>query len=55
MLSYIDSDVVPGKFPWIEVQPVVWDFYLVAVDDLLLEDTVPVPQAVTPGRVVERG
>ena len=49
----IDGDIVAGKLPGVEVEPVVWHLDLVAVDDLLLEDTVAVPEAVTPGRVVE--
>lgn len=43
-----------GELPGVEVQPVVGHFDLVAVDDLLLENTVAVAQAVAPGRVVER-
>ena len=41
--------------PRIKVKPVVWDLDLVSVDDLLLEDTVAVTQAVAPGRIVQRG
>lgn len=49
----IDSDIVTRELPGVEVEPVVWHLDLVSVDDLLLEDTVAVPEAVTPGRVVE--
>lgn len=49
----INSDIVARELPGVEVEPVVWHLDLVAVDDLLLEDTVAVPEAVTPGRVVE--
>lgn len=44
-----------GELPRVEVQPVVGDFNLVAVNDFLLENTVAVSQTVTPGREVERG
>lgn len=40
--TYIDRHVVPGKFPGVEVKPVVRNLHLVAVDDLLLENTVAV-------------
>ena len=49
----IDGDIVTRELPGVEVEPVVWHLDLVAVDDFLLEDTVAVPEAVTPGRVVE--
>ena len=42
-----------GKLPGVEVEPVIGHFHLVSVDDLLLEDSVPVPKAVAPSRVVE--
>ena len=34
------GDVVPWKLPRVEVKPVIWDFDLIAVDDLLLEDSI---------------
>lgn len=44
-----------GELPGVKVEPVVWNLDLVAVDNLLLEDTVAVAQAVAPSGVVERG
>jgi hypothetical protein len=46
---------VPGKLPGVKVEPVVGHLDLVAVDNLLLEDTVAVAQAVAPCRVVQTG
>jgi hypothetical protein len=43
------------ELPRVEVQPVVRDLDLVAVDDLLLEDAVAVAQAVAPSGEVQRG
>ena len=51
----VNYNVMALELPWVEVQPVVGNFDLVSVDNLLLKDTVAVAQAVTPGRVVERG
>lgn len=42
-----------GDLPWVEVEPVVGNLNLITVDNLLLEDTVAVPQTVAPGWVVE--
>lgn len=52
---YINSDIVSGEFPGVEIKPVVGHLDLVTVNDLLLKDAVAVPQAVAPGRVVETG
>lgn len=49
------GDIVPWKFPRVEVQPVIRYFYLESVDNLLLEDTISVTQAISPGRVIQRG
>lgn len=46
---------MPGKFPRVEVQPIIWYLYLISVDNLLLEDAISVPQAISPGRVVQGG
>jgi hypothetical protein len=46
---------VTWELPRVEVKPVVRDLDLVAVDNLLLEDTVSVSQAVAPCGKVERG
>jgi hypothetical protein len=51
----IHPDIVSRKLPRVEVQPVVWDLDLVAIDDFLLEDTVSVTEAIAPGRIIERG
>lgn len=53
--AYIHSDIVSGELPRVEVEPVVGYFHLISIDDLLLENTISVSQAVAPGRVVERG
>jgi hypothetical protein len=53
-VTHIDDDIVAGELPGVKVKPVVWDLDLVAVDNLLLEDSVAVAQTVAPGRVVER-
>lgn len=42
-----------GELPGVEVEPVIGDLDLVTIDNLLLEDTVPVAQAITPGGVVQ--
>jgi hypothetical protein len=44
-----------GELPRVEVQPVVRHLDLVAVDYLLLEDAVSVPQTIAPGGEVQRG
>ena len=46
---------MPGELPGVEVEPVVGHLDLVAINDLLLEDAIAVPQAVAPGRVVQAG
>lgn len=51
----VHRDIVPGEFPRVEVQPIVWYLYLVSVDNLLLEDTISVTQTISPGRVVQSG
>ena len=51
----VHSDIVSGELPRVEVQPIIWYFYLVSVDNLLLEDTISVTQAISPSRIVQRG
>ncbi len=51
----VHCDIVPGKFPRIEIQPIIWNLDLVSVDNLLLEDAISVTQAISPGRVVQCG
>jgi hypothetical protein len=46
---------VAGELPGVEIKPVVRHFDLIPIDNLLLENTISVPQAITPGRVVEGG
>ena len=41
------------KFPRVEVKPVIGNFDLVAIHNLLLEDTVSVSQSISPCRHVE--
>lgn len=50
----IDRDIMALEFPGVEVQPVIWNFDLVSVDNFLLEDTISVAEPVAPSRVVER-
>jgi hypothetical protein len=52
---YINSYIMSGEFPGIEVKPIIGDLDLVAVNDLLFEDTVSVSKTVAPGGVVEGG
>lgn len=52
-LTHVDRHVLARELPGVKVKPVVGHLDLVAVDNLLLEDTVPVPQAVAPGGKVE--
>src|SRR6266508_971189 len=48
------DDVGPFELPWIaECQPIVWELLLPAVADLLLEETVPVANAVADCRQAE--
>lgn len=51
----VHGDIVPGEFPRVEVQPVIWYLHLVSVHNLLLKDTISVTQAITPSRVVQSG
>jgi len=44
---------VPRKLPGVKVEPVVGHLDLVAIDDLLLENAVAIPQTVAPGGVVQ--
>lgn len=42
-----------GKLPWVDVKPVIRFLHLVAIDNVLFEDTIAVAQSVAPGREVE--
>lgn len=50
----VNSDVVPRELPWVEIEPVIGDLNLISFDDLLLKDTIPVAESVTPRRKVHR-
>lgn len=50
----VHGDIVPGEFPRVEVQPIVWYLYLISVDDLLLEDTISITQTIPPGGIIQR-
>ena len=45
---------MPREFPRIEVKPVIRNLNLVAINNLLLEDTISVSQSISPSWVVER-
>src|SRR5947207_8835027 len=47
-------DLVARKLPRVEIQPVIGNLDLIPIDNLLLEDAIPVPQSVSPRRVVQR-
>ena len=51
----VDSDIVSLELPRVEVKPVVRDFNLISIDNLLLKDTVSVAQTIAPGGIVEGG
>ena len=51
----INRYIASRKFPRVEVKPVIRDFDLVSIFNLLLKDTVSVSQAVAPCCIVERG
>jgi hypothetical protein len=51
--TYINRYIVARKLPWVEVEPVVRYLDLISIDNLLLENTIPVSQTITPGGEVE--
>ena len=51
----INSDIMPSKFPRIEVKPVIWHFDLIPINDFLFEDAISISQPIAPGGVVEGG
>lgn len=51
----VDSNVMSRELPRVEIKPVIRNLHLVSIDDLLLEDTILVPQSITPSRVIEGG
>lgn len=54
MDTHVHGDVLSGELPGVEVKPVIRHFNLIAIDDLLLEDSVSVTQTVTPGGEIKR-
>ena len=50
----VHSDIVPGEFPRVEVQPIVRYLDLISVDDFLFKDTIPITQTVSPGGIIQR-
>lgn len=50
----IDRDIVSWEFPWVEVQPVVRDLDLIAVFNLLFEDTISISKTVAPSGIIQR-
>lgn len=49
----VDSNIISREFPWVEVKPVIGNFDLVPIINLLLKDTVSVSQAVAPCGIIE--
>lgn len=41
-ITYVDCDVVSWELPGVEVKPVVGNLDLVAIDNLLLENTITI-------------
>lgn len=50
----VSSDIGPRKLPWIEIEPVIGDLNLIAIDNLLLKNTIPVPESIAPSWQVHR-
>ena len=48
----VNGDVMSGKLPGIEIEPVIRYLNLITIDDLLFEDTIFIAQAVPPSRVI---
>ena len=51
----VNSHVMSRKFPGIEVEPIIRDFNLKTVNELLLEYSVPITESITPGRHIHGG
>ena len=51
----VDSYIVPRKLPRVEIQPIVWNFDLISIHNLLLEDTISITESVAPCRIVQSG
>lgn len=49
---YLDRDIMPWELPGVEVKPIVGDFDLIPIDNLLLEDSIPVTESITPRRII---
>jgi hypothetical protein len=52
--THVNCNVVSRELPGVKVQPVVGDLNLVAINDLLLENTISISKTVAPGGEVER-
>lgn len=50
----INSDIVPRELPRVEIEPVIGDLNLISIDNFLFEDTISVPESVSPSRKVHR-
>ena len=46
------GDFMAWELPWVEIKPIIRDLDLIAINDLLLEDTIAISQTVAPGRIV---
>lgn len=51
----VDSNIMTSKLPRIKIEPVIRHLNLITIHNLLLENTIAVPQPVTPSRVVQTG
>ena len=52
--THINRHIMTGELPRVKVKPVIGDLHLVPIDNLLLENSILVPQTVSPGREVQR-
>jgi len=52
--THINGHIMSRELPRVEIKPVVGDLNLITINDFLLEDTIPVPQTITPSRIVQR-
>jgi hypothetical protein len=50
---YVYRDVMTRKLPRVEVEPIIWHFNLVAIDNLLFEDSISIAEAITPSGIIE--
>jgi len=50
--AYVDDNIVSRKLPRIEVQPIIWYFYLITIHNFLLEDAITIPETIPPSRII---